>query len=83
MTTVREGLAQWARRRFMLTRKEGPIVLTRQTDFLVRQRQLSATMIFVLVALHYFLGIEVKKVHESYHSISEKYANDLLSRVNM
>jgi histone deacetylase 1/2 len=33
--------------------------------------------------LHYFLGIEVKKVHDGIILSQEKYANDLLSRVNM
>jgi hypothetical protein len=33
--------------------------------------------------LHYFLGIEVKKVHDGIVLSQEKYANDLLSRVNM
>jgi histone deacetylase 1/2 len=33
--------------------------------------------------LHYFLGIEVKKVHDGIILSQEKYANDLLRRVNM
>jgi histone deacetylase 1/2 len=33
--------------------------------------------------LHYFLGIEVKKVHDGIILSQEKYANDLLKRVNM
>jgi histone deacetylase 1/2 len=33
--------------------------------------------------LHYFLGIEVKKVHNGIILSQEKYANDLLHRVNM
>jgi histone deacetylase 1/2 len=33
--------------------------------------------------LHYFLGIEVKKVHDGIILSQEKYANDLLHRVNM
>jgi histone deacetylase 1/2 len=33
--------------------------------------------------LHYFLGIEVKKVHDGIILSQEKYANELLSRVNM
>jgi histone deacetylase 1/2 len=36
-----------------------------------------------LGALHYFLGIEVKKVHDGIILSQEKYANELLSRVNM
>jgi histone deacetylase 1/2 len=36
-----------------------------------------------LGALHYFLGIEVKKVHDGIIFSQEKYANELLSRVNM
>jgi histone deacetylase 1/2 len=33
--------------------------------------------------LHYFLGIEVKKVHDGIILSQEQYANDLLHRVNM
>jgi hypothetical protein len=33
--------------------------------------------------LHYFLGFEVKKVHNGIILTQEKYANDLLHRVNM
>jgi histone deacetylase 1/2 len=33
--------------------------------------------------LHYFLGIEVKKVHNGVVLSQTKYANDLLHRVNM
>jgi histone deacetylase 1/2 len=33
--------------------------------------------------LHYFLGIEVKKVHDGIILSQENYANDLLHRVNM
>jgi histone deacetylase 1/2 len=33
--------------------------------------------------VHYFLGIEVKKVHNGIILSQEKYANDLLHRVNM
>jgi histone deacetylase 1/2 len=33
--------------------------------------------------LHYFLGIDVKKVHNGIILSQEKYANDLLHRVNM
>jgi hypothetical protein len=33
--------------------------------------------------LHYFLGIEVKKVHDGVVLSQTKYANDLLHRVNM
>jgi hypothetical protein len=33
--------------------------------------------------LHYFLGIEVNKVHDGIILSREKYANDLLQRVNM
>jgi histone deacetylase 1/2 len=33
--------------------------------------------------LHYFLGIEVKKVHNGIILSQEKYINDLLRRVNM
>jgi histone deacetylase 1/2 len=33
--------------------------------------------------LHYFLGIEVRKVHDGIILSREKYANDLLHRVNM
>jgi histone deacetylase 1/2 len=33
--------------------------------------------------LHYFLGIEVKKVHDRIILSQEKYDNDLLHRVNM
>jgi histone deacetylase 1/2 len=33
--------------------------------------------------LHYFLGIEVKKVHDGIILSQEQYANDLLRRVNM
>jgi hypothetical protein len=33
--------------------------------------------------LHYFLGIEMNKVHDGIVLSQEKYANDLLSRVNM
>jgi hypothetical protein len=33
--------------------------------------------------LHYFLGIVVKKVHDGIILSQEKYANDLLHRVNM
>jgi hypothetical protein len=33
--------------------------------------------------LHYFLGIEVKKVHGGIILSHEKYANDMLHRVNM
>jgi histone deacetylase 1/2 len=33
--------------------------------------------------LHYFLGIEIKKVHNGIILSQEKYANDLLHRVNM
>jgi hypothetical protein len=33
--------------------------------------------------LHYFLGIEVKKVHEGIIVSQEKYANHLFHRVNM
>jgi histone deacetylase 1/2 len=36
-----------------------------------------------LGGLHYFLGIEVKKVHDGIILSQEKYANDLLGRVNM
>jgi histone deacetylase 1/2 len=36
-----------------------------------------------LGSLHYFLGIEVNKVHDGIVLSQEKYANDLLSRVNM
>jgi hypothetical protein len=36
-----------------------------------------------LGALHYFLGIEVKKVHDEIILSQEKYANDLLHRINM
>jgi histone deacetylase 1/2 len=36
-----------------------------------------------LGSLHYFLGIEVNKVHDGIILSQEKYANDLLSRVNM
>jgi histone deacetylase 1/2 len=36
-----------------------------------------------LGGLHYFLGIEVKKVHDGIILSQEKYANDLLRRVNM
>jgi histone deacetylase 1/2 len=36
-----------------------------------------------LGALHYFLGIEVKKVHDGIILSQEKYASDLLQRVNM
>ncbi|XP_071678436.1 uncharacterized protein [Lolium perenne] len=36
-----------------------------------------------LGSLHYFLGIEVKKVHDGIILSQEKYANDLLGRVNM
>jgi histone deacetylase 1/2 len=33
--------------------------------------------------LHYFLGIEVKKIHDGIILSQQKYANDLLHRVNM
>jgi histone deacetylase 1/2 len=33
--------------------------------------------------LHYFLGIEMNKVHDGIVLSQEKYANDLLNRVNM
>jgi hypothetical protein len=33
--------------------------------------------------LHYFLGIEVNKVHDGIVLSQEKYANDFLNRVNM
>jgi hypothetical protein len=33
--------------------------------------------------LHYFLGIEVNKVHDGITLTQEKYATDLLKRVNM
>jgi hypothetical protein len=33
--------------------------------------------------LHYFLGIEVKKVRDGIIMSQEKYANDLLHHVNM
>jgi hypothetical protein len=33
--------------------------------------------------LHYFLGIEVKKLHNGIILTQETYANDLLHRVNM
>jgi histone deacetylase 1/2 len=33
--------------------------------------------------LHYFLGIEVKKVHDGIILTQEQYANELLQRVNM
>jgi hypothetical protein len=36
-----------------------------------------------LGALHYSLGIEVNKVHDGIILSREKYANKLLSRVNM
>ncbi|KAK1610461.1 hypothetical protein QYE76_034134 [Lolium multiflorum] len=36
-----------------------------------------------LGGLHYFLGIEVNKVHDGIILSQEKYANDLLRRVNM
>jgi histone deacetylase 1/2 len=36
-----------------------------------------------LGGLHYFLGIEVNKVHDGIILSQEKYGNDLLSRVNM
>jgi hypothetical protein len=36
-----------------------------------------------LGALHYFLGIEVNKVHDGIILSQEKYTNELLSRVNM
>jgi hypothetical protein len=36
-----------------------------------------------LGALHDFLGIDVKKVHDGIVPSQEKYANDLLGRVNM
>jgi hypothetical protein len=36
-----------------------------------------------LGALHYFLGTEVKKVHDGIILSQEKYASDLLHRVNM
>jgi histone deacetylase 1/2 len=36
-----------------------------------------------LVELHYFLGIEVKKVRDGIILSQDKYPNDLLHRVNM
>jgi hypothetical protein len=36
-----------------------------------------------LGSLHYFLGIEVNRVHDGIILSQEKYANDLLNRVNM
>jgi histone deacetylase 1/2 len=36
-----------------------------------------------LEELHYFLGIEVKKVHDGIILTQERYANELLQRVNM
>jgi histone deacetylase 1/2 len=36
-----------------------------------------------LGGLHYFLGIEVKKVHDGIILTQEQYANQLLERVNM
>ena len=36
-----------------------------------------------LGALHYFLGIEVNKVHDGIIFTQEKYATDLLKRVGM
>jgi histone deacetylase 1/2 len=36
-----------------------------------------------LGALHYFLGIEVNKVHDGIILSQKKYVNELLSQVNM